>query len=663
LSLSNAENSLSDAVTLARDGTSGRIRMRIFRDSGGEACSLASTSEIIVPDVWMKITVEYTAASNQITMQKDGVQIAGPAACSQTPGDRQVSKIYVGKSNMVADAYFKGEMKEMLVMADTTDNVLSRMCSKASWEQQRAEDLECASYPTSTGTPQQQCEAGNSLGDGYFYRYNLHRGTPQSQCGLCWCCRAQTWTSILEWAPAASAVASSSSSDSQFPESAVCGSSPRNCAEHIMDGDPGTVWHCNSAAGCRLELNLGAPTRVGGIAVLTLQDRFKTANIEISNDGTSWQPLTDCCPGWDHTIELQDPSSAEHTHFTFPTVQTQFLRLNNIVGATSGWPAISEIQLLSSGLSLPTCSTAQSSTENPPPLSTAAITTLNPGGRSYSCVWDNNYDWFAQSLLNSASGWTACAVSLGQWMQIDLGSVNTVVGIVTQKRQDHPSQYVTSVRVDGSVDGSSWYTAAAQLSNNGAGNLDFNSPVTARYIKIHVLAWVEHISMRAGVRVFGQTTTPDAANAVDGSIYTCAQTQTENSPWLRVDLEEQRPVFKVRLIGRTSGSGPGFELRVGNWPTWDMNPTCATGGSALTDGQVVDIPCEAMGRFLFVVVPGDGRSLALCDVTIKGLKDITRAIISGLTPGCAACISGIFFSALQLFQCLSCADRACCLPA
>lgn len=238
-------------------------------------------------------------------------------------------------------------------------------------------------------------------------------------------------------------------------------------------------------------------------------------------------------------------------------------------------------------------------------------------------------------------------------MQIDLGSVKSVVGIETQQRQDVPSQRVTAMRVDGSVDGSSWYIAADRLSNGGAGVLDFSpgptTPVYARYIKIYVLTWINHISMRAGVRVFGQTTSPDAANAVDGSIHTCAQTQTENSPWLRVDLEEQRTVLKVRLIGRTSGSGPGFELRVGDWPTWDMNPTCATSGSALTDGRVVDIPCEAIGRFLFVVVPGDGRSLALCDVTIKGFNDITRAIISGLTPGCDACISGIFF-ALQPFH-------------
>jgi len=92
-------------------------------------------------------------------------------------------------------------------------------------------------------------------------------------------------------------------------------------------------------------------------------------------------------------------------------------------------------------------------------------------------------------------------------MQIDLGSLNSVAGVVTQGRQNG-DQWVTGYTVSTSTDGSTWTPV-----NNGqqlSGNTDkitkvqhVFSSVSARYVRFYVKTWHSHISMRAGVIISG----------------------------------------------------------------------------------------------------------------------------------------------------------------
>jgi hypothetical protein len=97
-------------------------------------------------------------------------------------------------------------------------------------------------------------------------------------------------------------------------------------------------------------------------------------------------------------------------------------------------------------------------------------------------------------------------------MEIDLGQVLLVSGVVTQGRRlvyhylsVKLAQWVTKYRVSVSVDNSSW-----TMMHNGAefeGNSDsdthvrrlFETPVLARYVRIMPTAWFLHITMRAAV--------------------------------------------------------------------------------------------------------------------------------------------------------------------
>ena len=137
--------------------------------------------------------------------------------------------------------------------------------------------------------------------------------------------------------------------------------------------------------------------------------------------------------------------------------------------------------------------------------------------------------------------------------------------------------------------------------------------------------------------------TASAMNAVDASVESCSQTWRQSWPWWRIDLEVPRLVVSVRVHGRTDccqDELEGFEIRVGNWPTWENNPACASNVPAPDAHQSsVDVMCQAEGRFVFIVIPGTNRSLALCDIEIMGLP-VEGTAISGLIPNCTACIPG-----------------------
>ena len=105
-------------------------------------------------------------------------------------------------------------------------------------------------------------------------------------------------------------------------------------------------------------------------------------------------------------------------------------------------------------------------------------------------------------MLDSSSGWAAASSDTSQWMQIDLGAVLKVKGVVTQGRSDE-DQRVTSFQVSTSVDGSTWSSRSATFDGNSDRHTKIenmlSSAVDARYVRFHPVSWDHHVSMRAGV--------------------------------------------------------------------------------------------------------------------------------------------------------------------
>ncbi len=108
----------------------------------------------------------------------------------------------------------------------------------------------------------------------------------------------------------------------------------------------------------------------------------------------------------------------------------------------------------------------------------------------------------ANSTLSSGTSWSAATATTGDFLTLDLGSSQTVRGVVTKGRGDSFAQWVTSYIVGYSTDNVNYVSLG---SFNG--NVDqvtevvslFPSAVTARYIRFTVAGYSGFPSMRADV--------------------------------------------------------------------------------------------------------------------------------------------------------------------
>ena len=120
-------------------------------------------------------------------------------------------------------------------------------------------------------------------------------------------------------------------------------------------------------------------------------------------------------------------------------------------------------------------------------------------------------------MIGSPQAWSAGTNRAGQWMRIDAGSTLPVYGVQVQTRCCSPNgQRVTAFTIQHSTDDSTWSAVDGGVTfthafTGASGTFDARfaaAPVMAQYVRITVVSWMHHISMRAGLIVASQVDTP-----------------------------------------------------------------------------------------------------------------------------------------------------------
>lgn len=148
----------------------------------------------------------------------------------------------------------------------------------------------------------------------------------------------------------------------------------------------------------------------------------------------------------------------------------------------------------------------------------------------------------------------------------------------------------------------------------------------------------------------------DASNAIDGNRDgnlergSCSHTETENSPWWRVDLLDSYIITQVIIFNREDccpESINGVEVRIGNSlrDHGTANPLVHTvltvaSGSA----YAINLTNRVEGRHVTIVSPGLNKYLTLCEVEVYGYRAPTvenvavygKATQSTVYPGAIA---------------------------
>ncbi|XP_072028746.1 uncharacterized protein [Amphiura filiformis] len=162
-----------------------------------------------------------------------------------------------------------------------------------------------------------------------------------------------------------------------------------------------------------------------------------------------------------------------------------------------------------------------------------------------STVWpsDGNYKpsnarLNRQTQYPSGGSWIAQYNDADQWIQVDLGVLTRVTGVLTQGRPSNLNerfsggasccpQWVENFKVQYSNDGTNWPFVQSANNQTFVGNTDqntvvtnlFSTPVEARFIRILPTAWHEHISFRFEVVGCQVCTLPKVLCSDDSACY------------------------------------------------------------------------------------------------------------------------------------------------
>ena len=198
--------------------------------------------------------------------------------------------------------------------------------------------------------------------------------------------------------------------------------------------------------------------------------------------------------------------------------------------------------------------------------------------RTWSSVYSTATDEFIKGRLDSIRCWRALTDTAGEYHQLDIGSNRLISGVITRGNEYVDvslSQWVTSYKVNYSLDGLSW--SEIEDGRIFQGNYDYNTKVQnhfknlllARYIRVIAQTWHYNIAMRIGLALCSEgessfsgfavnntgkhcRITTDTHNKVEGessiafSGGSCDETIVENI------INQPIRVSKLSVWGRTS---------------------------------------------------------------------------------------------------------------
>ena len=162
--------------------------------------------------------------------------------------------------------------------------------------------------------------------------------------------------------------------------------------------------------------------------------------------------------------------------------------------------------------------------QNSTPIHTLCETTDSGSKQRVGDVYADEYGSSANvphgeqeqfSILDSSIAWEAAVADENQWLAIDIGSVRPVWGVVTQAPKSRlilpkaGNQRVTAYTVDVNSLSFQGPWTAVEDGKKFPGNLQdqsedkvtnkFREPVAARFVRVNIEEWNNHIAMRVGL--------------------------------------------------------------------------------------------------------------------------------------------------------------------
>uniref|UniRef100_A0A8C5R028 Fucolectin tachylectin-4 pentraxin-1 domain-containing protein n=1 Tax=Leptobrachium leishanense TaxID=445787 RepID=A0A8C5R028_9ANUR len=231
------------------------------------------------------------------------------------------------------------------------------------------------------------------------------------------------------------------------------------------------------------------------------------------------------------------------------------------------------------------------------------------------------------------------------WWRLDLTKVYNVTRVKVTNRGDCCSERIdgAEIRIGSSPEhGGIKNPKCAKITSLGLGEEEeYICGMVGQYVTVTIPDGPEYLTL-CEVKVYvvnlalrgisSQSSTYDylgaAENAIDGSSSTnylskhCSHTHLDIEPWWKLDLRKVYNVTRVKVTNRGDCCNErlnGAVIRIDSATGWKENPVCGT-VSSIGLGETVSFNCDGMvGRYVTIVIPGETRSLSLCEVQVFGV--------------------------------------------
>jgi hypothetical protein len=328
-------------------------------------------------------------------------------------------------------------------------------------------------------------------------------------------------------------------------------------ASAAVDGNTGTRWSSAFSDPQWLQVDLGATATISSVTLNWEAAYARSFQIQTSANGSTWTTIYSTTTGAGGVQTLSVSGSG------------RYVRMNATARATAYGYSLWEFQVYGSTGSSPACGTADAAQ-----------------GRTATASSSENAATTAAAAVdgNAATRWSS-AFSDPQWLQVDLGSSQTVCNVALSWEAAYASAYQIQI----SSNGSTWTSIYSTTTSTG-GNQSLNVSGTGRYIRMYGTARATAYGYSLWsfvVHITGTVTTPPTTPPTSTPP---GGTTMPDSFWGDTStIPAAQNVVEVKILNRTNGKYPDSQVY------WSFNGQT----HSIAEQQYLDMPANSAGRMYF----------------------------------------------------------------
>ncbi|MFC1429747.1 discoidin domain-containing protein [Streptacidiphilus sp. N1-3] len=244
-----------------------------------------------------------------------------------------------------------------------------------------------------------------------------------------------------------------------------------NAASAAVDGDTGTRWSSAFSDPQWLEVDLGASASIDKVVLNWEAAYGKAYQIQTSADGTNWTSVYSTTTGAGGVETLNVSGTG------------RYVRMYGTARATGYGYSLWEFQVYGTvgGATSPPTTTPPTTTPPTTPPPTTCGTANAAQGKTATASSTENGGTPASAAVDGDTGtrWSSAA-SDPQWLQVDLGSSQSICKVVL----NWETAYGKAYQIQTSADGANWTTIYSTTTSPG-GVETLNVTGTGRYVRVY----------------------------------------------------------------------------------------------------------------------------------------------------------------------------------